>query len=101
MSAKGNHSLAETAAAYGSAQRTSSVKVSITLPADLVEEVRIAASQTGTGVSGVIAAALRHSLAVAQQARIDEALALDAADNAEYGRVGEALAAETWAELKW
>ena len=101
MSTQPSHSLAETATAYGSEQRTSSVKLSITLPADLVEEVRTAAAESGTGVSGVIAAALRHSLAVAQQARIDEALALDAADNAEYGRVGEALAAETWAELKW
>ena len=101
MPARPRHALAETAASYGTDARTHSVKLSISLPADLVDQIRTAAAQSGVGVSGVIAAAVRHSLATAEQERIDRALALDAEDDEAYGRVGEALAADLWADLTW
>ncbi|HJP88206.1 MAG TPA: hypothetical protein VJ850_04160 [Candidatus Limnocylindrales bacterium] len=96
------HPLAETAAAYGpdpvSARH---VKLSVSLPADLVDELRAAADETGLGVSGLIAAAVRGSLASAEQARLDRALAMDADDNEAWANAALAQTAQAWANLEW
>ena len=69
------------------------MKLSITLPADLVAEVRDAAADSGLGVSGVIAAALRQVLAAAQPGTPRRALALDAEDNQAWAEDALALTA--------
>ena len=96
------HPLAETAAAYGPDQASARhVKLSVSLPADLVEELRAAAAESGLGVSGVITAAIRGSLASAEQARLDRALALDADDNEAWANAALAQTAQAWASLEW
>ncbi len=96
------HALAETAAAYGSgAAATSHVKLSISLPADLVAELRAAASESGIGLSGIVAAAVRQALVTAEQDRIDRAVALDAEDNEAWASDALALTAKAWANLEW
>ena len=94
--------LAETAATYGAAPEAAAhVKLSVSLPADVVAEVRAAAAESGLSVSGVIAAALRSSIAAADQVRLDRALAMDAEDNEAWAADALALTARAWAELEW
>jgi Arc/MetJ-type ribon-helix-helix transcriptional regulator len=95
------HTLAEAAAEYGADPAAAHIKLSITLPADLVAEVRRAAAESGRSVSGVVAAAVRHSLATMEQERLDRALALDAEDNAAWAGDALALTARAWADLEW
>jgi hypothetical protein len=96
------NALAEVAAAYGGdAGGTRHVKLSISLPADLVAQLRTAAEQTDVGVSGVVAAAIRQALAAEEQSRIDRALELDAEDNAAWAADALALTARAWASLEW
>ena len=96
------HALAETAAAYGlEAQAASHTKLSISLPADLVAQIKVAASESGMTVSGVIAAALRGSIAAADQARLNRALELDAEDNIAFATEALALTARAWKDLEW
>ena len=96
------HPLAETVAAYGPDPAAARhVKLSVSLPADLVEELRAAAEETGIGVSGLIAAAVRGTLASAEQARLDRALALDADDNEAWATAALAQTARAWANLEW
>ena len=96
------HALAETAATYGAATTSvPHVKLSISLPAELVAEVRAAAEDAQSSVSAVIAAALRSSIATSDQARLDQALALDAEDNAAWASDVLALTARAWADLEW
>ena len=95
------HALAETAASYATSPAARHVKLSITLPEDLVTEVRDAAADSGLGVSGVIAAALRQALAAAQQERLDRALELDAEDNRAWAEDALALTARAWSQLEW
>lgn len=98
----GTHALAETAATYG-AENTGSrhTKLSISLPADLVAELRAAAEASGLGVSGVVAAALRQSIAASKQLRLDRALDEDAEENERWANDALALTARAWANLKW
>jgi hypothetical protein len=97
-----SHALAETAATYGTEREAAAhTKLSISLPRDLVEQVRAAADESGTTVSGVIAAALRRAIATGEQERLDEALALDAEDNASWANDALALTARAWADLRW
>lgn len=93
--------LAETAAAYRSTRPEPHTKLSISLPTDLVEELRVAASESGLGVSGLVAAAVRQSIAAGEQARLDRALELDADDNAAWARDALAMTARAWADLEW
>jgi len=93
--------LAETAAAYRADTRVAHTKLSISLPTDLVQELRAAAAESGLGVSGVVAASLRRSIAATGQDRLDQALALDAEDNAGWANDALALTARAWAELEW
>ena len=97
-----SHALAETAATYGTERETPAhTKLSISLPRDLVEEIRAAAAESGSTVSGVIAAALRRSIATSDQERLDRALALDAEDNASWANDALTLTARAWADLEW
>ena len=100
-SQEGRHALAETVAEYGTPADTPYEKLSVSLPAELLQEVRQAARESGTSVSGVIAAALRQSLDRVEQDRLDQALAQDASDNEAWARDALALTARAWADLKW
>jgi hypothetical protein len=93
--------LAETAAAYRTETREPHTKLSISLPTDLVRELRAAAAESGLGISGVVAAAVRQSIAAGDQARLDRALALDAEDNAAWAADALAMTARAWADLEW
>lgn len=96
------HALAETAAAYGAdAPSVAHTKLSISLPVELVNQVRAAAAESGVSVSGIIAAALRRSIAGVDQERLDRALGLDAEDNEAWAADALALTARAWADLKW
>lgn len=95
------HALAETTATYGAGPAARHVKLSITLPEDLVAELRAAAADTQVGVSGVIAAAVRQTLAAAEQGRLDRALELDAEDNRAWAEDALALTAKAWSQLEW
>src|SRR5687768_7888627 len=94
--------LREAVAPYASSDpATPFVKVSVSLPKDVVDVVRAAAAESGLSVSATIAAALRRTLVDAEQARLDAALALDAAENVAWARAYEPIAAELISELEW
>jgi predicted transcriptional regulator len=96
------HALAETAAAYGaSTPAAAHSKLSITLPTELVEQVRAAAEATGTSVSGVIAAAVRSAIARADQDRIDAALEAQNEENLAWSRAFLPSTARIWSEIEW
>jgi hypothetical protein len=102
MSEPRSHALAEAAAEYGSDSSASRyAKISISLPIDLVEEVRAAASEAGTTVSGVVVAALRQSIAAWDQARIDAALEAQNAESVELANAYLPTAASLWSKLEW
>jgi hypothetical protein len=87
---------------YASAQPTPSfVKLSISLPADLVDVVRSAAAESGTTVSATIAAALRRTVEDAEQRRLDAALDAQAEENLEFARAYAPIAAELISKLEW
>lgn len=96
-----SHLLAETAATYRTVARAPHTKLSVSLPTDLVEALRAAAAESGVGVSGVVAAAVRRSIASAEQERLDRALALDADTTAAWARDTLELTARAWAGLEW
>jgi predicted transcriptional regulator len=94
--------LAETAAAYGaSTPAAAHSKLSITLPTELVEQVRAAAEATGTSVSGVIAAAVRSAIAREDQDRIDAALEAQNDENLAWSRAVLPSTARIWSEIEW
>ena len=95
------HALAEAAVSYAAAPAVRHVKLSITLPEDLVGEIREAAADSGLGVSGVIAAAVRQALTAARQESLDRALELDAEDNRAWAEDALALTARAWSQLEW
>jgi hypothetical protein len=96
------HALAETASSYrADATSAPHTKLSISLPSELVEQVRLAAAEAGVSVSGVIAASLRRSIAGVDQERVDRALELDGEDNAAWANDALAITARAWADLKW
>jgi hypothetical protein len=94
--------LAEALAPYGADDpRGAHTKLSISLPSDLLELVRAAAAQSGQTVSGTIAASLRHTLADAEQARLDAALEAQADENRQLADAYSRTAAELWSRLEW
>lgn len=95
-------SFAESVATYGSAASIERhTKLSISLPADLVELVRGAASDQGVSVSAVIAASLRQTVEEADQARLDRALELDAEENLAWANAYQPIAAKLLSDLEW
>ncbi len=81
--------------------RATHAKLSITLPAGLLDQVRQAAAETGTSVSATIAAALRRTLQDAEQAQLDAALEAQNGENLEWARAQAPMAAELIAKLEW
>ena len=97
-----HHALSEAAASYGAANAaTGRTKLSISLPTDLLEQVRLAATESGTSVSGVIAAALERAIVVADQERLDAALAAQNEENLAWAEAAAPLASKLWAEIEW
>jgi hypothetical protein len=87
---------------YAAAQPAASfVKLSISLPGDLVDVVRASAAESGSSVSATIAAALRRTLGDAEQARLDAALDVQAEENLEFARAYAPIAAELISKLEW
>jgi uncharacterized protein (DUF1778 family) len=93
---------AEALAPYGTETASGAhTKLSVSLPTDLVELVREAAAESGTSVSGMIAAAVRRALEDAEQARLDRALELDAEENLAWANAYLPIATKLWADLEW
>jgi plasmid stability protein len=80
---------------------TTHTKLSISLPTDLVEVVRVAAAESGLTVSATIAAALRRTIEDGEQARLDAALDADRGDNLELARAYAPIAADLMAGEEW
>jgi plasmid stability protein len=96
------HSLGDAVAPYlADEDRVPHAKLSISLPADLLEVVRAAAAERGTTVSATIAASLRHTLADAEQQRLDAALALDGEVSVELAREYAPTAVRLLSDLEW
>ena len=94
--------LHETIAPYTTRETGAGVtKLSISLPTELVEIVRAAATEHGLSVSATIAAALRRTLGDAEQARLDAALDAQAEENLHFARAYLPIAAELMAKLEW
>lgn len=94
--------VAEALAPYGSENAIARhAKVSISLPADLVEVVRAIAVDSNLSVSAVIAASLRRTIEEADQARLDRALELDAEENVAWATAYLPIAAKLWSEIEW
>lgn len=96
------HAFAEAIASYGpDPSTTPHVKLSISLPTDLVELVRGAAAATGLTVSATIGASLRHTLEIWEQERLDRALELDAEENLAWARAYLPIASKLLSEIEW
>jgi hypothetical protein len=94
--------LAETAATYGpGATAASHAKLSITLPADLADQVKAAAEESGTSVSGVIAAALRSAIARTEQDHLDAAIDAQNEENRSWAEAFLPATSKLWSELEW
>jgi hypothetical protein len=93
---------AEAVAPYGSVGASGAhTKLSISLPTDLVELVRGAAKEGGVSVSAMIAGALRRTLQVADQARLDAAIEAQNQENLDWATAYLPIAAKLWSELEW
>ena len=96
------HAFAEAITSYGPDPSTAPhVKLSISLPTDLVELVREAAAATGLTVSATIGASLRHTLEIEEQERLDRALALDAEENLAWAQAYLPIATRLMSEVEW
>lgn len=94
--------IAETLAPYGAdAASGAHTKLSVSLPTELVELVREAAVESGTSVSGMIAAALRRTLEDAEQVRLDAAIEAQNEENLEWAEAYLPIAAKLWSEIEW
>jgi hypothetical protein len=93
---------AEAVAPYGSSGSAGPhTKLSISLPTDLVELVRGAATERGVSVSAMIASALRRTLEEADQARLDAAIEAQNEENLEWAKAYLPFAAKLISELEW
>ena len=71
-------------------------KVSISLPSDLVEEVKAAAAKAGLTFSGAVAASLRRTLDDADQARLDAAIEAQNEENLAWSNAYAPITAKLW-----
>ena len=99
--ARHRHALAEAATSYGAGEASSHTKLSISLPTDLVAEVRLAAADTGLSVSGVIAAALRGTISGSDQANLDAAIEAQNEENQAWAHAFLPSTSKLWAEIEW
>lgn len=92
----------EAIAPYGERAPTGPyTKLSISLPTDLVELLRASAKSNGLSVSATIAASVRQTLGMAEQASLDRALELDAEENIAWAEATLPITAKLWSELEW
>ena len=95
-------SFAEALAPYGVEKPAGPhTKLSISLPKDLVEVVRGAATERGVSVSAVIASVIRWGLADAEQARLDAAIDAQNEENLDWAKAYLPMAAKLWSEIEW
>lgn len=96
------HALAETAAAYGAAKvARAHTKLSISIPSELADQVRIAAADSGLSISGVIAAALQRAVAGSDQDRLAAAIDAQNEENLAWANAFLPLTARLWSEVEW
>lgn len=94
--------VAEVLAPYGRDEPPGShTKVSISLPSDLVQEVRAVAARAGMSFSGAVAASLRRTLDDADQARLDAAIEAQNEENLALANAYLPVAAKVWSEIEW
>lgn len=93
---------AEAVAPYGPAETPAPyTKLSISLPAELVELVRGAAAARGESVSAMIGAAIRRTLEEVEQARLDAAIEAQNAENLEWARAYLPSAPKLPRDVQW
>lgn len=93
--------VAELLEPYGDDVPGPHTKVSISLPSELVKDVRAAASKAGLSFSGAVAASLRRTLNDADQARLDAAIEAQNQENLDLANAYLPIAAKLWSELEW
>ena len=76
-------------------------KLSISVPEALLKTVREVADETGTSVSGVVAATLRRLVDEVEQAKLDAALAADREENLAWARATAPMNALLLADVEW
>ena len=76
-------------------------KLSISVPEQLLVTVREVADETGTSVSGVVAASLRRLRDEVEQAKLDAALEADREENLEWARATAPMNARLLADVEW
>jgi len=76
-------------------------KLSVSLPQDLVDVIKVVAAESGMSVSATIAASLRRTLVDSEQARLDAALALDADEDRAWAAAAADVHAHLVSELEW
>ena len=100
--ARHRDALAETATAYGSATAAKAhSKLSISLPSDLLAQVRSAAAESGQSVSAVIAAALDRLVATSNQDQLDAAIAVQNEENLRWADAFVPLTSKLLPEAEW
>ena len=96
------HAFAEALAPYGVDKTPGPyAKLSISLPSDLVELVRAAATERHVSVSAVIAAVIRWGLEDAEQAHLDAAIEAQNEENLEWANAYLPIAAKLWSDIEW
>ena len=94
--------LREALAPYGERPSTGPhTKLSISLPADLVELVRASAAESGLSVSATIAAALQLALEDSEQRNLDRAIEAQNEENLAWANAYQPIAARLVDELEW
>ena len=76
-------------------------KLSISVPETLLKTVREVADETGTSVSGVVAATLRRLVDEVEQAKLDAALEADREENLAWARATAPMDALLLADVEW
>ena len=76
-------------------------KLSISVPEQLLATVKVVADETGTSISGIVAASLRRLVDEVEQARLDAALEADRDENLEWARAAAPLDAKLLADVEW
>ena len=76
-------------------------KLSISVPEQLLATVREVADETGTSVSGVVAASLRRLRDEVEQAKLDAALEADREENLEWARAAAPMDAKLLEDVEW
>ena len=76
-------------------------KLSISVPESLLRTVLEVAGQTGSSVSGVVAATLRRLVDEVEQAKLDAALEADREENLLWARASAPMDARLLADIEW